>query len=137
MITARVLSPGAASGIALPLAEPLSFWGGFDPKTGTIIDVHHPQRGACLTARVVLMAETRGSGTASGAIAEAIRRSTAPSAIITIEPDIAIAVGASVAQVLYGRACPVLTVNVEGFGILSKSGLLAISTDGVITAVSP
>jgi uncharacterized protein len=136
MIKARILSRGAASGPVLVLTEPLSFWGGFDPKTGKIIDIHHPQHGTGLTAYIILMAETRGSGTAPGAIAEAIRRGTAPKAIITVKPDVNIAIGASVADALYGRTCPVLAVAPEDFDFLSKASRLAISADGTITVAS-
>ena len=41
------------TGEALVLDEPLSFWGGLDPETGRLIDVHHPQAGAMLTGRVL------------------------------------------------------------------------------------
>jgi predicted aconitase with swiveling domain len=134
MIKARVLNAGAASGPVLTLTEPLSFWGGFDPKTGKIIDIHHPQRGTELKGVILLMAETRGSGTASGAIAEAIRRGTAPSAIITIEPDLNIAIGASVAEALYALNCPILAVTAEEFALLAKAVRLSVSVDGTITA---
>jgi predicted aconitase len=40
---AVTLVPGAASGPILRLDEPLSFWGGLDSATGTIIDRLHPQ----------------------------------------------------------------------------------------------
>ena len=33
----------AGSGPALVLSAPISFWGGVDPKTGTIVDVRHPE----------------------------------------------------------------------------------------------
>ena len=42
-IQGRVLVSGQASGPAMVLAETLSFWGGFNPINGEIIDVHHPQ----------------------------------------------------------------------------------------------
>jgi uncharacterized protein len=137
VIKARMLSPGTASGRVLLLTEPLSFWGGFDPRTGSIIDVHHPQFGASLTGLVTLMTETRGSGTASGAIAEAIRRGTAPEAIITIKPDVNIAIGAAVAGELYGRTCPILAVAPHDFELLSRAPGLTIFADGTITAASP
>ena len=69
MIRARILTGEAAEGRVLSLDEPLSFWGAFEPRTGVIIDVHHPQRGACVKGRILLMTETRGSGSAPGAIA--------------------------------------------------------------------
>ena len=61
MIRARLLTEGAAQGPVLALDEPLSFWGAFEPRTGVIIDVHHPQRGACVRDTMLLMTETRGS----------------------------------------------------------------------------
>ena len=42
----RVLVSGRGHGKALILDEPLSFWGGVDPATGAVIDVHHPQAGS-------------------------------------------------------------------------------------------
>ena len=134
MIGARVLHDGQAQGRVLRLDHPLSFWGAFDPATGTIIDVHHPQCGLCLTDAVLLMRESRGSGSAPGAIAEAIRRGTAPSAIILIEADVNLAIGAAVAQELYGRECPVLQVDAAGFDRLAHALRIAIARGGIITA---
>ena len=104
----------------LSLDEPLSFWGAFDPRTGMIIDIHHPQRGACVTGTVLVMRETRGSGSAPGAIAEAIRLGTAPAAIILAEPDINLAVGAEVAAALYGRHCVIACVTPEELALLRR-----------------
>ncbi len=115
MITARVLKEGAAHGPVLALDEPLSFWGAFEPRTGVIIDVHHPQRGACVKGTILMMRESRGSGSAPGALAEAIRLGTAPAAIILIAPDINLAIGAEVAETLYGRTCAILAVKPDEY----------------------
>ncbi len=72
-IRATVLNPGQCRARALVLDEPLSFWGGFDPVRGTIVDRHHPQRGACLAGKVLVMPGSRGSAGTPAAIAEAIR----------------------------------------------------------------
>ena len=37
-----MLIAGEARGTVLALDEPLSFWGGFDAETGTVIDRAHP-----------------------------------------------------------------------------------------------
>ena len=132
MIRARLLTSGRAEGPVLSLDEPLSFWGAFEPKTGVIIDVHHPQRGACVKDMVLLMTETRGSGSAPGAIAEAIRRGTAPAAIILAEADINLAVGAEVAAALYGRHCVVAQVSMAELETLRKAERLTIDADGVV-----
>jgi uncharacterized protein len=133
MIAARTLHKGAAQGYVLALGAALSFWGAFDPRTGVIIDIHHPQRGERISGRILMMRETRGSGTAPGGMAEAIRLGTAPSAIILIKPDINLAIGAMVAQALYGRNCPVLSVSAEDYERLAGLPALAVALDGSIT----
>ena len=131
---ARLLTPGPAEGPVLWLDEPLSFWGAFEPRSGVILDVHHPQRGACVKDTVLVMTETRGSGSAPGAIAEAIRLGTAPVAIILAEPDINLAVGAEVAATLYGRRCVIACVTLEELEALRQAGRINIGEDGTLTA---
>jgi uncharacterized protein len=125
-----VLHAGTAEGAVLLLDEPLSFWGGFDPRTGIIIDVHHPQRGQSLKDKILMMVESRGSGSAPGNLAEAIRLGTAPAAIILVQPDINLAIGATVAQTLYDKTCAIISVTPNIFSDLSKHAYLHISHDG-------
>ncbi len=110
-ITGRALVAGEATGKALVLEEPLSFWGGLDPETGRLVDPHHPQRGATLTGRVLVMPSGRGSSSSSSVLAEAIRLGTAPAAIVLGEPDPIVAIGAIVARELYGVALPVVSTG--------------------------
>jgi predicted aconitase with swiveling domain len=132
MISARVLNPGSARGAIIVLEEPLSFWGGFDPASGVVIDRHHPQCGETLSGKVVLMRESRGSGTAPGAIAEAIRLGTAPAAIVLVEPDINLAIGAMTAAQLYGKHCPILAVADDDYMSLARAHHIDIK-DAAIT----
>ena len=106
---------GRATGIALVLDEPLSFWGGLDPENGALIDTHHPQRGTVLTDRVLVMPSGRGSSSSSYVLAEAIRAGTAPAAIVLREPDGIVALGAIVARELYGSTIPVIALNDEAY----------------------
>jgi predicted aconitase with swiveling domain len=108
---ARILFDGAATGQALVLSEPLSLWGGLDPQTGELIDAHHPQRGAQLAGRVIVMASSRGSSSSSSVLAEAVRSGHAPAAILLGEPDLILAVGAAVAAELYEARIPVLVIR--------------------------
>ena len=126
------LHPVIAQGPVLLLDEPLSFWGAFDPRSGIIIDIHHPQRGQNLKGKILMMLESRGSGSASGSLAEAIRLGTAPAGIILVRPDINLAIGAAVAETLYGKSCPVLAVSPQDFLKLSKAAYLHISHDGTV-----
>ncbi len=112
--TARMLAPGVATGEVLVLDEALSFWGGFDPKTGLLIDTHHPQAGAALTGRVLVMASGRGSSSSSYVFAEAIRAGTAPAAVVLGETDTIVALGAIVASELYGIEVPGVVAREHG-----------------------
>ncbi len=106
VVDAVTLVSGAAEGEPLRLDEPLSFWGGFDPATGRVIDRWHPQKGACLQGRVMMMPAARGSSSGSAALAEAIRLGTAPVAILLLARDAIVIVGAMVAAELYGSRLP-------------------------------
>jgi uncharacterized protein len=133
MTRGTILNLGTAKGPTLVLTEPLSFWGAYDPRTGRIVDTHHPQSGTCLAGHILLLPETRGSGGTPGGIAEAIRRGTAPLGIILITPDINLAIGAAVASRLYGTHCPVLAVAEEDYSRLIKAQHITIAENGQIT----
>lgn len=133
MIRGTVLNAGEAQGPVLVLTEPVSFWGAFDPRTGAIVDTHHPQCGVKLGRHILLLPETRGSGGTPGGIAEAIRLGTGPLGIVLISPDINLAIGASVASALYGMHCPVISVTYDQYAELVKLERLEIDHDGVIS----
>lgn len=120
------------SGRALVLDEPLSLWGGMDPATGEVIDVHHPQRGASLAGRVVVMRSGRGSSSSASVLAEAVRAGTAPAAIILAEPDLILAIGATVAEELYGSAVPVLVLPPVQVSAISDGAVVRIGADGAV-----
>jgi predicted aconitase with swiveling domain len=132
----RVLSPGEASGAALVLEEPLSLWGGMDPASGLVIDAHHPQRGANLTGRVVVMASARGSSSSSSILAEAVRAGTAPAAILLGEPDLILSIGASVAEELYGRRVPILVVTPQDMARIADGAAVTIGEPGLVSVES-
>jgi predicted aconitase with swiveling domain len=103
--------PGLGSGDLLLLQEPLSFWGGYDAQAGTIIEQRHPQYGAGLRGKVLLMARAKGSSSSSSVLAEAIRNGTGPTAIVMRERDLIVALGCIVASELYGIDVPIATVD--------------------------
>ena len=98
-------------GTALVLADGLSLWGGMDPATGEIIDVHHPQHGANVAGRILVMPGGRGSSSSASVLAEAVRARTAPRAIVLGEPDLILAIGAAVAEELYGVRVPIIVAD--------------------------
>lgn len=131
-VKARVLFDGTAEADVLRLEEPLSFWGGFDPMTGIILDINHPQKGLSITGKLLVMPATRGSGGTPGGVAEAIRNGSGPAAIIMGEGDVNVMVGAAVAEQLYGLNCPVLEVSGPDYEAIGAARHLEIHSGGII-----
>ena len=129
---AKVLVPGYAVGKALILPEPLSLWGGLDPKTGDIIDQRHPCNGKNVTGRILVLPTGRGSSSASSILLETVRMGTAPAAIITAETDAILALGATVAKEIYGETLPVLVLSRDAYKQLRDDQQVTITTDGLV-----
>lgn len=119
-------------GRALVLGEPLSLWGGMDPATGELIDAHHPQRGALLAGRVVVMPSGRGSSSSASVLAEAVRAGTAPAAIVMAEPDLILAIGSAVAEELYDRTVPIVVVTGAELAAIPDGAEVHIGADGSV-----
>jgi uncharacterized protein len=121
-----------AGGRALVLTDGLSLWGGMDPATGELIDAHHPQRGANLAGRVVIMPSGRGSSSSASVLAEAVRAGTAPAAILLAEPDLILSIGSAVAEELYGVFVPVVVVGCDALRSFVDGSELVIDEDATV-----
>ena len=129
----RVVVMGEAAGRLLVLDEPLSFWGGFEPTTGLIVDRRHPQAGESLAGVILVMPYGRGSSGGSSGIVEGARLGTGPIGFVMREPDEIVAVGAIVVRELYGRSMPVLVVGEPTYGRLRTGATAAIGRAGDLT----
>jgi predicted aconitase with swiveling domain len=111
--TGRFYVAGDAEGVALVLAEPLSFWGGVKVESGEIVDRSHPDCGKNVAGQILVMPSGRGSSSSASVLAEAIRLGVAPAAILLARPDAILTVGALVARSLYGLICPIVVCAIE------------------------
>jgi len=118
---AEVYVDGPIEGQILKLDEPLSFWGGFDPATGEIIDVNHPQCGQSIKGKVLALPYAKGSAGTPAAVCEAIRAGCGPVAILVREPDANLATGLRVAEQLYGISIPSQQIGAETFDQLTTN----------------
>ena len=134
---ACVLIDGSARGVALRLTDTLSFWGGFDPIAGSIIDVHHPQYRAKMEGKVLLVPRSRGSAGTPGGIAECLRNGSGPSAFVLAERDVNIGVGCLVANQLYGLHVPVLRIAIEQMQSIASGDMIDIIGGGKIRILRP
>jgi predicted aconitase with swiveling domain len=120
-------SVGEADGLALVLAMPLSFWGGVDIETGTIIDHAHPDVGKRVTGRVLVMPSGRGSSSSSSVLAELIRRQAGPAGIVLARADPILTVGCLIARSLYRLSCPLVICAIDGIRSGDRVRIAAVS----------
>ena len=128
----KIIIPGEARGKALVGNEPLSFWGGYDWKTGEIIDRRHMLSGAMARDKILAIPFTRGSSTTTAVLLEAIRAKTAPAAIITTDNDFFFALASVVAEELYGSPLPLIALAEEDFKQLKTGDEVRITRDGLV-----
>lgn len=131
-IEARAVVRGRASGIALVSSEPLSFWGGYDPKTSEILERRHPLCGERAAGRVLAIPFTKGSSTTTQILLEAIRAGTAPAAIVSRGADAFLALASIVAGEMYEKPIPILAVSPEDFARLRTGQRIEIEESGRI-----
>lgn len=132
-MTGHALSilPGEASGEIIATTEPISFWGGVDPATGCVIDVHHPLAGQCLVGRILVMPGTRGSCTGSGVLLDMVLNQRAPAALVFAEAEDVVTLGALIAAEMFGKTLPVLRLTRDAFDALAQAGSARIGTDAI------
>jgi predicted aconitase with swiveling domain len=130
VIGGRAIVPGAASGSALVSREPLSFWGGYDYVSGTIIETRHSLHGASAAGKVLMVPFTKGSSTTTAVLLEAVRAGTAPAAIVTTGVDPFFALAAIVAEVMYQKSFPVIALAPEDFTSIETGDHVAVEPSG-------
>jgi predicted aconitase with swiveling domain len=131
-----VVAAGSAQGEALAADVPLSFWGGFDPDTGVIIDQRHPLVGHNAAGRVLVLPSGRGSCSGSGVLLEAIRNGTAPAAILTSHLDPIIGLGCILGDELYASYPPMIVISERDRRKIASGDLIAVEEHGAITTTS-
>ncbi|MEJ6638962.1 MAG: DUF126 domain-containing protein, partial [Octadecabacter sp.] len=116
----------------LTCQQGLSFWGGVDPDTGTIIDVHHPNHGASLAGRIVLMPTSRGSCSGSGVLLQLARNGKAPAALVFREEEDILTLGALIAARLFDRPVSVLRLSASIYEALSHAETAEVEHDWLL-----
>ncbi|MCO6410573.1 cis-3-hydroxy-L-proline dehydratase [Hoeflea alexandrii] len=121
-------------GDVLTCREGLSFWGGVDPDTGRIIDTHHPDHGAMLAGRIVLMPTSRGSCSGSGVLLQLARNGKAPAALVFREAEDILTLGAIISARLFDRPIAVLRLPAETYEALSRAAEVEIKGNTLLFA---
>jgi predicted aconitase with swiveling domain len=132
-VKGRVLVAGSAQAGICATRNMLSFWGGYDPATGEIVDRHHPLSGENLTGRIFALPKGKGSSTGSAVLLDALHSGHAPAGIILNKVDEIIVLGVVVFEEFFNRKIPVVQLDDPDFEAIFSASGASISDDGTVT----
>jgi len=93
-IKCRSISRGVAEGRVLLSGDAISFLGNVDPKTGIVVERGHELYGRCIKDTVLVFPHGKGSTVGSYVLYQLSKNGTAPSAMINMDSEPIVAVGA-------------------------------------------
>ena len=123
---------GHAEGEVLKLAQPISFWGGVDPKSGRISDPRHPDHDREIAGRILVLPGMIGSSSSSYIMLELMAIGRAPAALVLAEPDAILGLGVVVAREMAYGSIPVLVLARDAQSALNTGARVKIEEDGRI-----
>ncbi|HEX8595331.1 MAG TPA: aconitase family protein [Pseudomonas sp.] len=136
-LNGRCLVSGSAQGELLWADIGLSFWGGVDPFSGEVIDRHHPLSGQTIRGRVLAIPSGRGSCTGSSVLLELILNGHAPAALVFEQVDDILTLGVIIAEQMFERSIPVISLGREGFTALQGMSHVQVHADQLQGFIDP
>lgn len=130
----RTISRGCAEGEILISSDPISFLGSVDPKTGIVVEEKHSLAGKSIKGKVLVFPHGKGSTVGSYVMYQLKKNEAAPVAIINLETEPIVAVGAIISEIplvdkleknpyeFFKDGDTVLVNGSEGYVELIKSG---------------
>jgi hypothetical protein len=98
-VRGRKISGGTAEGLALISHEPISFFGGVNPDSGVVTEKGHELEGISVKDRVLIFPNGKGSTVGSYTLYRMKRNGVAPKAIVNVECEAIVAVGAIISDI--------------------------------------
>lgn len=98
-IIGRSISRGKAEGEVLLSKDAISFLGGVDEKTGIVQEKGHAIEGKCIAGKVLVFPHGKGSTVGSYVILQLKKNGVAPVAMINVDAETIIAVGAIISHI--------------------------------------
>ena len=136
LVAGRVLVAGEGGGPLLRLDEPISFWGGVDPVSGTVADPRHANFGTSIAGTVLAVPSAVGSSSSSAIMLELLREGTAPAAILLGHADAILSLGVIVGEELGYAGIPILEMPVGELASFPQGVQLRVSPEGIGTQAS-
>ena len=95
----RTIFEGIAQGVVLTTTMGISFFGGVDPDTGTIVEKGHELEGQSIAGRILVFPTGKGSTVGSYTIYRLKQNGMAPAAIVNLECETITAVGCIISEI--------------------------------------
>jgi predicted aconitase with swiveling domain len=124
-INCRSIARGVAEGEVLLTHDPISFLGNVDPKTGEIVEAQHELYGQSISGKVLVFPHGKGSTVGSYVIYQLSKNNVAPAAIINLESEPIVAVGAIISEIpLVDR------LESDPFKLLKNGDMITVNSTG-------
>ncbi len=99
VLKGRKVISGTVQGEAVVTTQPISFLGGVDPNTGRVVEKGHEMEGQSITGKIFVFPHGKGSTAGPYIIYAMTKRKTAPLAMINVNAEPIIAVGAAMGNI--------------------------------------
>lgn len=99
VLRGRKVIGGTAEGEAIVTKEAVSFLGGVNPDKGLVVERGHELEGQSITGKIFVFPRGKGSTAGPYIIYAMAKRKTAPAAMINVEAEPIIAVGAAMGNI--------------------------------------
>ena len=128
-ISCHKVASGCATGEALATTLPLSFLGNVDSETGIVVDPDHELYGKCISGKILIFPEGKGSTVGSYVIYQLKKRGKAPAAMINVRSEPIIAVGAIMSEI------PLVDKVPRGLLNLKEGTKLTVDADNLLIRI--
>ena len=95
----RIIYRGKAEAEALVTTQPISFYGGVDPNTGTVIEKGHELQGVSIKGKILVFPQGKGSTVGSYTLYRLKKNGVAPAGMVNRECETIVAVGAIISEI--------------------------------------
>jgi len=95
----RIIYNGKAQGEALTTTQPISFYGGVDPNTGTVFEKGHELQGQRVKGKILVFPQGKGSTVGSYTLYRLKKNGVAPAGMVNRECETIVAVGAIISEI--------------------------------------
>ena len=95
----RTIFKGTTKGEALVTKDSISFYGGVDPETGTVVEQGHELEGQSVTGKILVFPSGKGSTVGSYVLYQMAKTGKGPKGLILKDCEAIVAVGCIIGEI--------------------------------------